>query len=75
MRIDESIGLIKQFIQDPAIEPLISALEALKDDPGNASLLNDLSETFASMNVVQGAVLIYAPYIGTIVSNTMTGDD
>ena len=75
VRIAESVELLKQFIEDPAIEPLIAALEALKHEPGNAALLNALSETFATMNVMQGAVLIYAPYIGTIVTNNMSGDD
>ena len=40
VRIDESIELLKKFVNDPAIDPLISALEALKKDPDNKALLD-----------------------------------
>ena len=37
-RIDESIEALKKYVNDPAIEPLISALEALKKNPDNKAL-------------------------------------
>jgi len=73
-RIDESIELLKQFINDSSIEPLIAALEALKKDPDNASLLDDLTKTFAALGIVQGSVLTYAPYVGIILSDDIFGD-
>ena len=74
VRMDESIELLKQFINDSSIEPLIAALEALKKDPDNASLLDALTETFAALGIVQGSVLTYAPYVGIILSDDIFGD-
>ena len=74
-KIDISIQLLKQYIEDSSIEPLISALEALKQEPNNESHLTQLSETLASLGILQGAVLTYAPYISTLVSDDLFGDD
>lgn len=73
-RIDESIKLLKQFINDPSIEPLIAALEALKKDPDNPLLIDTLTEAFAALGIVQGSVLTYAPYVGVILSDDIFGD-
>ena len=70
-KIDISIQLLKQYIEDSSIEPLISALEALKQEPNNESYLTQLSETLASLGILQGAVLTYAPYISTLVSDDL----
>ena len=70
-KIDISIQLLKQYIEDSSIEPLISALEALKQEPNNESLITQLSETLASLGILQGAVLTYAPYISTLVSDDL----
>ena len=74
-KIDISIKLLKQYIEDSSIEPLISALEALKQEPDNESHLTRISETLASIGILQGAVLTYAPYISTLVSGDLFGDD
>lgn len=74
VRIDESIELLKQFVNDSSIEPLLSALEALKKDPDNESLLDAMTKTFAALGIVQGAVLTYAPYVGIILSDDIFGD-
>lgn len=74
-KIDISIKLLKQYIEDSSIEPLISALEALKQEPNNESLITQLSETFASLGILQGAVLTYAPYISTLASGDLFEDD
>jgi len=73
-RINESIELLKQFVNDSSIDPLLAALEALKNDPDNESLLDTLTKTFAALGIVQGAVLTYAPYVGIILSDDIFGD-
>ncbi len=74
VRVEESIELLKKFVNDPDIEPLIAALEALKNDPDDASFLDALNKAFAKLGVVQGAVLTYAPYVGIILSDDIFGD-
>ena len=74
-KIDISIQLLKQYVKDASIEPLISALEELKQAPNDESLLTQLSETFESIGILQGAVLTYAPYISTLASGDLFGDN
>lgn len=68
LKIDASIEALKKFVKDASIDPLISALEALKQDPNNESLLLQLSDTFKALGIIQGAVLTYAPYISLLLS-------
>lgn len=68
VKIDASIEALKKFVKDASIDPLISALEALKQDPNNESLLLQLSDTFKALGIIQGAVLTYAPYISLLLS-------
>lgn len=75
VRIEESIQLLNQFLNEPAVYPLVSDLEALKNDPGNASLLDALTKTFATLGVSQGAVLTYAPYVGIILTDDIFGEN
>lgn len=74
VRIEESIELLNQFVDDSSIEPLIAALEALKKDPDNASLLDAMTKSFAELGIVQGSVLTYAPYVGIILTDDVFGD-
>lgn len=75
MRIDESIELLKKFVNDPAIEPLIAALEALKKDPNNKALLDTMTKAFAGLGIAQGSVLTYAPYVGLLLTDDIFGDE
>ena len=72
--LDESIGALKKYVNDSSIEPLISALEALQKDPDNESLLVVLNDAFAALGIVRGAVLTYAPYIGSLLLDDIFGD-
>ncbi len=74
-RIEESIQMLRQYVKETSIEPVLSVLEAMKEDPDNESLLVQLSETFNALDIVQGAVLTYAPYVAILVSNNLFGDD
>ena len=68
IKVDNFIELLKQFIKDASIDPLIAILEALKQDPNNESLLLQLSDTFKALGIIQGAVITYAPYISLLLS-------
>jgi len=65
-RIDESIELLKQHIQDAEIKPMIEVLESMSENPYDLALLDRLSEEFGKLGFLQGAVLTYAPYISVI---------
>ncbi len=67
-KINASIEALKQYVKDASIDPLISLLEALKQDPNNESLLIQLSDTFKALGIIQGAVLTYAPYISLLLA-------
>ena len=67
-KINASIEGLKAFVKDESIDPLISILEELKDDPNNESLLLQLSDTFKALGIIQGAVITYAPYISLLLS-------
>jgi hypothetical protein len=44
--VGNAAQLLKKYVKDASIEPLISALEALKQDPSNESLLVQFKNTF-----------------------------
>ena len=67
-KIAASIEGLKEFVKDDSIEPLISLLEALKEDPNNEALLLQLSDTFKALGIIQGAVMTYAPYISLLLT-------
>ena len=72
--IQTSIDMLKRYVTEGDIGSLIDALENLKQDPSNSSLLDQLIETFEELGVAQGAVLTYAPYINSFVSDDPFGD-
>lgn len=67
-KIGASIEALKKFVEDASIDPLLSILEALKQDPNNETLLLQLSDTFKGLDIIQGAVITYAPYISLLLS-------
>ena len=74
-KIDTSIQMLKMYVNEPSIDPVLAILEALKKDPGSAMLLDELSDTLTGLGIVQGAVLNYAPYIAILISYDLFGND
>jgi hypothetical protein len=72
-KIGKTIELLKQYVNDPSIEPLISSLEALKNDPDNETLLAAVNDTFSALGIVQGAILTYAPYVSSLLTGDLFG--
>jgi len=72
-RVDETIRMLEQHLQAEEIEPLLAALEALKEDPENASRFDQLIKAVDDLGPRQGAVLTYAPYVGVLLSNEPFG--
>ena len=73
-RIDTSIRSLKQYLNEEDLAQLISVLEAIKQSPQDDALLAQLSDVFAGLGILQGAVLTYAPYVGDLVSDKLFDD-
>ena len=67
-RIETSIMMLKQYLAEDDIAPLIDVLESLAADPRNEALLGQLSDVFDGLGLLQGAVLTYAPYISIVLA-------
>jgi hypothetical protein len=73
--IDESIQMLDKYLDSKDIAPLISALKAFNDDPWNESCQKQVLKSFHQLGTIQGAVLTYAPYLITLMSNNPFQDD
>lgn len=73
--IDESIQMLEKYLDSEAVAPLISALKAFNDDPWNESCQKQVLKSFHQLGTIQGAVLTYAPYLITLMSNNPFQDD
>lgn len=72
-RIDESIEMLKLYLDRDDILPLVTAMEALRADPKNAALQLQVVSAFNDLGAAQGAVLTYAPYVGILLSDGPAG--
>ncbi|MBF0265993.1 MAG: hypothetical protein HQL46_12040 [Gammaproteobacteria bacterium] len=67
--INESISMLEMHVDSEATAPLISALKSFNDDPWSSSNQQQVFKTFHQLGANQGAVLTYAPYLITLMSN------
>jgi hypothetical protein len=67
-RIEEAVQLLNQYLDPEVTEPLVRALEALKEDPTNETFLIRAVNAFNELGPNQGAVLTYAPYVGVVLA-------
>jgi len=70
-RIETSIKMLKQYLAEEDIAPLIDVLESLAADPRNEALLGQLSDVFEGLGLLQGAVLTCAPYLSIVLSHDL----
>lgn len=61
--IEVAIEMLNTYVEEESIKPFISILEALKQEPDNEKLVEQLYEEFQNLEIAQGAVLTYAPAI------------
>ncbi|MGH1536639.1 MAG: hypothetical protein ACRBDX_01085 [Gammaproteobacteria bacterium] len=71
--IENAIKMLQTYVSDEEIQPLISALVALKQAPQDHSKLVELATAFNELGSCQGAVLTYAPYITIMLSDDPFG--
>lgn len=72
--VANSIRLLKTYLDEIEIDPLIIALEGLKENPDSAQHLANVNTAFNNLGISQGAVLTYAPYMIILVSNDPFSD-
>ncbi|WP_455376592.1 hypothetical protein [Kaarinaea lacus] len=73
--IDNAIHMLNKYANETSIKPLITILEALKEDSSNESLLAQLTDAWRNLGVYQGTVLTYVPYFYTMIPDDIFGDD
>jgi hypothetical protein len=61
--------MLDQYMDAEEINPFLSALEALKEEPESESCLGLLVEEFDNLGPRQGAVLTYAPYVNILLTD------
>lgn len=73
--IENAIHMLNEYVTETSIKPLIPILEALKQDPGNESLVAELTTVWRDLGIYQGTVLTYVPYFFTFIPDDIFGDD
>ncbi len=71
--VENAINMLKTYVNNEEIQPLITALETLKQAPQDHSKLVELATVFNELESSQGAVLTYAPYITIMLSDDPFG--
>jgi hypothetical protein len=72
-RVDEAIQMLERHLDDEEIEPLLTALQALREEPENEACFGRLVNAFDDLGPRQGAVLTYAPYVSILLSDDPFG--
>lgn len=67
--IDNSLQMLRLYLEAGDIQAFLNALETLKAEPGNKSYFRALVTAFDELGPRQGAVLTYAPYVGVLLSD------
>ncbi len=73
--IDNAIQKLNEYAKEENLRDLISILEALKQDPRNESLLEQLTNAWRNLGVYQGTVLTYVPDFYTLIPDDIFGDN
>jgi hypothetical protein len=70
-RVDNDISMLKTYLNEDDIKPLLDALEILKAEPQNEAAFQEVLDAFQDLGFNQGAVLTYAPYLKVLVSKSV----
>ena len=67
-RLDDDISMLKTYLDENSIKPLIDSLETLKAEPQNEAAFKKMMDAFNDLGIYQGAVLTYASYLKVLLS-------
>lgn len=71
--VENSIKMLQTYVDNEETQPLIVALESLKQSPEDHEKLVAVAAVFNELGASQGAVLTYAPYITIMLSDDPFG--
>lgn len=69
-RLDSDIRMLKTYLDENDIKPLIDTLETLKAEPENEAAFQAMLDAFNDLGFEQGAVLTYTTYLKVLLSGT-----
>ena len=70
-RLSDDISMLKTYLEEEDIRPLIDSLETLKAEPDNEAAYQKMLDAYDVLGIKQGAVLTYAPYLKVLLSKSM----
>lgn len=70
-RLEDDISMLKTYLQEDDVRPLLDALEILRVEPQSEAAFQNMVEAFNGLGIYQGAVLTYAPYLKILLSNSI----
>lgn len=62
-RLDGNITMLKTYVDEKEINPLLLALEELKQAPESEAAMQNVMTVFNELGIIRGAVLNYATYL------------
>ena len=74
-RLDETLSMLKSYVEASEIESLLTALVNLREEPDNLQCVNAVGRAFNELGFVKGQVVTYAPYISYLLSGNQTHAD
>ena len=70
-RLGDDITMLKTYLDEEDIKPLIDSLETLKAEPHNEAAYQKVLDAFNVLGIEQGAVLTYATYLKVLLTNSI----
>jgi len=70
-RLNDDITMLKTYLDEEDIKPLLDALETLKTEPENQAAYQKVLDAFNDLGITQGAVLTYATYLKVLLTRSI----
>ena len=70
-RLAGDIAMLKTYLDENDIKPLLDSLDTLKAEPDNEAAFQKVVDAFNDLGSNTGAVLTYAPYLKVLISQTI----
>jgi len=70
-RLADDITMLKTYVDEGEIKPLLDSLETLKAEPDNEVAFQKMLDAFNALGITQGAVLTYTTYLKVLLSQSL----
>jgi len=67
-RLSEDISMLKTYLDEDDIKPLLDSLEMLKAEPEDEAAYQKMLDAFNALGIQQGAVLTYTSYLKVLLT-------